>query len=73
MRCRARERLAGNGDASGDVGWRRGVGLVGLSLAENTLERGAGEPYQVTACVHVEGYGLGLVAQIEGESVVAAR
>jgi len=44
VRCGACERLARNGDTSGDVGWGRGVGLVGLSLAENTFERGAGEP-----------------------------
>lgn len=70
MRCGTCERLARNGYASSDVGWRRGVGL---SLAENAFERGAGEPYQVTACVHVKGYGLGLVAQVEGEGVVTAR
>ena len=44
MRCGARGGLARNGDALSDVGWGRGVGLVGLSLAEYAFKRGAGEP-----------------------------
>ena len=44
----------------GDV-WGPGWAGPGLALAEYALEGGAGEPYEVAACVHVEGYGLGRV------------
>lgn len=43
---------------------------VGFVFAENAFEWRTGEPDEVAACVHVEGYGLG--AEVEGEGVVAA-
>lgn len=44
-----------------------------LAFAENAFERGAGEPDEVAAGVHVEGDGLGRVGvEGEGEGVVAA-
>lgn len=50
--------VAGNGGALGDVGWgRRGRG-VGFAFAEDAVERGAGEPNEVAAGVHVECDGL---------------
>jgi len=56
----------------GDVGGRSGKGKVGFEFTEDAVERCAWEPDKVASCVHVEGYGLGVASEGEGESVVGA-
>ena len=54
--------------------WRReGGGRIGFAFAENAFERGAGEPDEVGAGVHVERDGLRRSgSEGERESVIAA-
>lgn len=57
----------------GEFGRREGGGGIGFAFAENAFERGAGEPDEVGACVHVERDGLRRSGcEGERESVVAA-
>lgn len=44
-----------------------------FAFTKNTFKRGTGEPNEVAAGVHVEGNFVRLRAEVEGESVIAAR
>lgn len=64
--------VAGDESRGRDVRWSSGSGGVIFAFTEYAFKRGAGEPDEVAACVHVKRDGLSWVgAEREGESVVA--